>query len=165
MSSPQVGIQIADTINNNDTGGGNVKNPQADLSNGTGSVPGNGYPYCVFPPFFSLEWLLFGKALMVIFCLFYVNCSGDYYEQHSNDSSPTSPSISGGSMNLENSTLAPSPCDANRGGESSQENTPTNAPPANGPSDSNANSINWKLKWMRGSESLISLFQYSAMLE
>lgn len=41
MSTPQVGVQIGQ-IYNNDTGGGNVKQPSADLSNGT--VPGSGYP-------------------------------------------------------------------------------------------------------------------------
>lgn len=43
MSTPQIGIQIADTINNNDTGGGNVKQPQAELTNST-AIPGSGYP-------------------------------------------------------------------------------------------------------------------------
>lgn len=43
MSTPQVGVQIGE-IHNNDTGGGNVKQPSADLSNSSSSVPGSGYP-------------------------------------------------------------------------------------------------------------------------
>lgn len=43
MSSPQIGVQIGE-IHNNDTGGGNIKQPQADLSNSTSTVPGSGYP-------------------------------------------------------------------------------------------------------------------------
>lgn len=45
MSTPQIGVQIGE-IHNNDTGGGNVKQPQADLNNSTSTVPGSGYPYC-----------------------------------------------------------------------------------------------------------------------
>lgn len=60
-------------------------------------------------------------------CGWFLDCSGDYYEQHSNESSPTSPSMSGGSMNLENSTFAPSPCESNQIANT-QENTSTNTP-------------------------------------
>lgn len=52
-------------------------------------------------------------------------CSGDYFEQHSNESSPTSPP-----MNMENST--PSSCESNQ-----IANNPTNMP-ATGSGDSTA---------------------------
>lgn len=42
-SSPQIGVQIGD-IHNNDTGGGNVKQPRGDLTNSSSSIPGSGYP-------------------------------------------------------------------------------------------------------------------------
>lgn len=55
-------------------------------------------------------------------------------QQHSNESSPTSPSVGGGSMNdLESSTHAPSPCDSN---QNTQTDTSTAAPAtATGDSD------------------------------
>lgn len=42
----------------------------------------------------------------------------EYYEAHSNDTSPTSPSVSGGSLNLQNSTSATNICDCNQAGGS-----------------------------------------------
>lgn len=67
--------------------------------------------------------------------------SGDYYEQHSNESSPTSPSVSGGSMNLENSTFAPSPCASNNQIANKQEDTPTNSLGASNGATNGENSI------------------------
>lgn len=39
---------------------------------------------------------------------------GEYYSHHSNDSTPTSPSYSSGSLNVQNSTLPPSSCDCSQ---------------------------------------------------
>lgn len=61
--------------------------------------------------------------------------AGDYYGNHSNETAPTSPSVSGGSLNgAQNSTMPSNTCDCNNVGNV-QEMAPTNAP-TNGPSDS-----------------------------
>lgn len=36
--------------------------------------------------------------------------AGEYYDNHSNETSPTSPSVSGGSMNVQNSSLPAGDC-------------------------------------------------------
>lgn len=49
----------------------------------------------------------------------------EYYEAHSNDTSPTSPSYSGGSLNtVQNSTSATNICDCNQEGGSNNGNAP-----------------------------------------
>lgn len=48
----------------------------------------------------------------------------EYYETHSNDTSPTSPSVSGGSLNIQNSTSTTNICDCNQMGGSDNGNAP-----------------------------------------
>lgn len=56
----------------------------------------------------------------------------EYYEAHSNDTSPTSPSVSSGSLNAQNATQSTNICDCNQQGGSDNGNSPggdnTNAP-------------------------------------
>lgn len=57
---------------------------------------------------------------------------GEYYSHHSNESSPTSPSMSGSEVNVQNSSLPTSNCDCNQMTEV-QEMAPTNAGPSDAP--------------------------------
>ncbi|XP_031621835.1 uncharacterized protein LOC116339892 [Contarinia nasturtii] len=62
----------------------------------------------------------------------------EFYSSHANDSSPTSPSMSGGSMDLQNSTWASSGCDCSQV-SNAQDITPSNAPTDNSSDGSTAN--------------------------
>lgn len=99
------------------------------------------FPYFFDTIAFYSEFLCFLNVCGVFF-----TCSGDYMQQHSNESSPTSPSVGGGSVNeLENSTLAPSTCDSNR---DTQVDTST-AAPATATGDTDGTKSNKWIKWLR----------------
>lgn len=74
----------------------------------------------------------------IFLAYFFLYHSGGYYANHSNESSPTSPSVSGGSLNLQNSSMASTGCDCSQV-SNVQDVTPTNAPTEN-PNDSSASS-------------------------
>lgn len=57
---------------------------------------------------------------------------GEYYSHHSNETSPTSPTMSGGQANVENSTLPTSTCDCNQI-SNVQEAAPTNSASTDAP--------------------------------
>lgn len=57
--------------------------------------------------------------------------AGDYYANHSNETAPTSPSLSGGSMDIQNTTLPNSSCDCSQI-NNVQEMVPTDQAPAAG---------------------------------
>lgn len=52
--------------------------------------------------------------------------SGDYYSNHSNETAPTSPAMSGGSLNMQNATTPSNTCDCNNI-SNVQEMAPTDA--------------------------------------
>lgn len=56
----------------------------------------------------------------------------EYYSHHSNETSPTSPTISGGQTNVQNSTLPTSTCDSNQI-SNVQEAAPTNSAATDAP--------------------------------
>lgn len=56
---------------------------------------------------------------------------GEYYGNHSNETAPTSPSMSGGSLNIQNSTLPSSSCDCSQV-NNVQEMVPSDQTPAGG---------------------------------
>lgn len=59
----------------------------------------------------------------------------DYYSHHSNESSPTSPSMSGSEFNLQNSSMPTSNCECDQISEV-QDSASTNATPSDTPADS-----------------------------
>lgn len=64
---------------------------------------------------------------------------GEYYSHHSNESSPTSPSMSSSEVDIQNSNLTTSNCDCNQISDV-QEMTPTNSAPGESSGDSPADS-------------------------
>lgn len=57
---------------------------------------------------------------------------GEYYSHHSNETSPTTPTMSGGQANFQNSTLPTSTCDCNQI-SNVNEFAPTNSAPTDVP--------------------------------
>ncbi|XP_055321764.1 osteocalcin 2-like [Sitodiplosis mosellana] len=110
MSVPQIGAQFGE-IHNNGTGSNGNNGPVAitPYSNGSSSS----VPGSGYP--------------------------GGYYANHSNESSPTSPSMSGDSFNLQNSSIATTNCDCSQV-TNAQEVAPTNAAATESPSNGDTSS-------------------------